>query len=63
LWATIAPASRIVVAELQRLGVDSDIDFTNLNASDLAGRARAYGQLVTGGVSDADARRLTGFED
>lgn len=62
LWSSIAPAAAVVSAELTRLGLPSEIDFAALNASDLAGRARAYGQLVTNGVDEADARRLTGLE-
>lgn len=49
LWATISPAAAVVRAELRRLGLNDGIDFSNLNASDLAGRARASGQLMDGG--------------
>ncbi|MCY4057581.1 MAG: hypothetical protein OXG44_06240 [Gammaproteobacteria bacterium] len=62
LWATIAPVAQLVAAELRRLGLESEIAFDRLNASDLAGRARAFGQLVSNGVLEADARRLTGLE-
>ena len=62
LWATISPAAAIVSAELRRLGLPSEIDFSRLNASDLAGRARAFGQLTTAGVSEDEAKALTGLE-
>ena len=62
LWSTIAPAAALVSAELRRIGLPDGIDFAALNASDLAGRARAYSQLRKAEMPEADARRLTGLE-
>ena len=62
LWSTIAPAAGLVSDELKRLGLDSEIRFDSLNASDLAGRARAYGILVSNGMPDDEARRIAGFD-
>jgi len=62
LWSTVAPAASIVSAELRRLGLDSAISFDALNASDLAGRARAYSQLRKAEMDDSEARRIAGFD-
>lgn len=62
LWATIAPAGHLVASELRRMGLDSRIEFQELNASDLAGRSRAYKQLREAQVPEAEARRICGFE-
>ena len=62
LHSTIAPASKIAAVELSRkLDVDVHFDFSDLFASDLSGRARAFGQMVTAGKSLEDAARLTGL--
>ena len=61
LWATIAPAAGLVSAELRRLGRDDAITFDGLNASDLAGRARAFKQLTEAGMDATEARRVAGF--
>ena len=39
------------------------LNFSRLAAADVSGRARAYGVLVTNGMSDADAREITGIDD
>ena len=61
LWLTISPVVGLVSAELARLGLDPKIDLSQLNASDLAGRARALKGLIESGLPKADARRLTGL--
>ena len=62
LFGTIAPAAAILSSELRRLGQPDRIDFSELRASDLAGRARAYKQLTEAGVARADVARLTGLD-
>lgn len=62
LFIAIKPAANRVSAELRRLGLDPEIDFSGLNAADVAGKARAYGQLRAAEVPDEEARRLTGLE-
>ena len=61
LWLTVSPVVGLVSAELERLGLDPKIDLSQLNASDLAGRARALKGLIESGLPKADARRLTGL--
>lgn len=61
LFGTVAPTAAVVSAELRRLGLPSEIDFAELRASDLAGRARAYKQFREAGMDDAEARRLAGL--
>ena len=61
LFGTVAPAAAVVSAELRRLGLDGEIGFETLRASDLASRSRAYKQLVEAKMPDADARRIAGF--
>ena len=63
LFSTIAPVGRLVGAELSRVtGRPLSLDWAGLFASDLSGRSRAYKQLLESGMSDADARRICGFE-
>ena len=64
LHLTIKPLAALVVAELaHKLEVpDLVFHFDELSAADIAGRARAYGSLKKGGMSDADARRVAGLE-
>ena len=62
LHGTIAPVGAILAAESARaFGLSGVIDFDALFASDLAGRARAYGQLIAAGIDGALARRICGF--
>ena len=60
----IEPMGEIVAAELAaKLDVPGlRLNFGQLFASDLAGRARAVGALVKSGVELADARRLAGLD-
>ena len=63
LWSTIAPIGRVLSAELSRVfGRPVAFDWSGLFASDLAGRARAYKQLLEAGMADDDARRICGFD-
>ena len=63
LHGTIAPIGRIVAQELSaKLETKIELDWRELQASDVQGRARAYSSLVTAGMSSDDAMRLTGFE-
>ena len=61
LHATIAPAAALVSAELRRLGLESEIAFDALRASDIAGRARAFQSLVGGGMPVDRAAALSGL--
>ena len=61
LFGTIMPVAGLVGEELGRLGLASDIDFSDLQASDVQGRARAYKSLTDAGLPEADARRIVGI--
>ena len=52
----------LVSAELQRLGFDGALEFSELRASDVQSRARAYQSLTGAGMDDADARRIAGLD-
>ena len=62
LHSTISPVADVALVELRRKldSPDLRLDFKRLYASDLAGRARAFGQLVTGGMEMAEAAKITG---
>ena len=62
LAGVIAPTAKLVSAELARMKLDPKIDFAAIMSSDLQARARAYGALTKGGMSDEDARRICGFD-
>ena len=63
LHSTIMPLGRLVGPQLDRaLGtLGLAFDFTALAASDIMGRARAFGSLVQGGMSLSDAAAVTGI--
>ena len=70
VFGTIEPVSRVVAAEIARK-LDSPgvrLTFDALRAEDIAGRARSYRALVgnaedSPNMTDADARRLIGFDE
>ena len=64
LASTIQPLAKLVVEELAvKLDVPTlALDFTELRAADISGRARAYGVLITAGMAPADAAEATGLE-
>ena len=64
LASTITPIAKIVVEELA-VKLDTPtlaLDFTELRAADIAGRARAYGVLINAGMPPAEAAEATGLE-
>ena len=63
LHGTLTPVSKIIAAECGRkLGVPNlAINFAELYASDVVGRARALKGLVESGVELQEARRMVGF--
>ena len=63
LHGTLSPVSKIIASECGRkLGVpELRIDFKELYASDVTGRARALKGLVESGVELNEARRMVGF--
>ena len=58
------PWAKLVVEELA-VKLDTPtlaLDFTELRAADIAGRARAYGVLINAGMPPAEAAEATGLE-
>ena len=64
LASTIQPLSKIIIEELgDKLDTPTlALDFTELRAADIAGRARAYGVLINAGMPPAEAAEATGLE-
>ena len=61
LFGTLAPLGRLVSSELSmKLEADVTLDWTELRASDVAGRARAFQSLVGGGMDMAKAAQVSG---
>lgn len=64
LHGTIQPIANLVAEELSvKLDEDVKIDFSELFASDLSGRARAFQSMVQGGMDAAKAAALAGLMD
>ena len=64
LFGSVAPVAKQIEAEA-RMKLDSPdlrIEFSELRASDLTGRARALRQLVDAGMTLAEAKQVCGFE-
>ena len=64
LSSTILPIAKIIVQELA-VKLDTPtlaLDFTELRAADIAGRARAYGVLINAGMDPAEAAEATGLD-
>ena len=62
LFGLIAPLGRVFAAELsEKLEAEISLDWTELRASDIAGRARAFQSLVGGGMDPAKAAALSGL--
>ena len=62
LYGSVSPLAAVVLGELRsKLDPSLDLDFTSLQASDVTGRARAFGSLVAGGVDEGEAMRLAGL--
>lgn len=62
LHGALMPLGRIVAVELSaKLDARIEFDWQALAASDLAGRARAFGSMVKGGLDVADAAAISGL--
>ncbi len=56
VFGAVAPLARSVEVELtEKLETPILLDFSELRASDLAGRSRAYKQLIEAGMTEAQA--------
>ena len=64
LHGLIKNLGALVVEELQaKLDPAAALSFSDLRAGDIAGSARAFGSLVTGGLSAQSAAAIVGFDD
>ena len=62
LFGVVSPIGRVIQAELRsKLDARFSLDFDELRASDLTGRARAFQSLVGGGMSIDQAAALSGL--
>ena len=64
LSSTIQPLAKLVIEELS-VKLDTPtlaLDFTELRAADISGRARAYGVLINAGMPPAEAAEATGLD-
>ena len=62
LFSTVAPLARMVAAELSaKLNADITLDFAELQAADIAGRARAFSSMVQSGMALDRAAALSGL--
>ena len=62
LFSVVAPLGRILAAELKaKVDPSISLDWTELRAADIAGRARAFQSMVGGGMDIAQAAALSGL--
>lgn len=63
LHGTVAPLGKLVMQAAMRAGLEIDLDWQNLFASDIQGRARAFQSLVASGMSLESAAAASGILD
>ena len=64
LHSLIKPLGELVVQEIrEKLDPAAHIDFAALRAGDITGSARAFGSLVTAGLTPQSAAAIVGFDD
>ena len=64
LHGLLKPLGALVVEEIQaKLHPEAALSFDALRAGDITGSARAFGSLVTGGLSAQSAAAIVGFDD
>ena len=64
LHSLLKPLGALVVEELQaKLHPDAALSFDSLRAGDITGTSRAFGSLVTAGVTPKSAAGIVGFDD
>ncbi len=61
LFGVLSPLGRLVQTELRAKLGDVTLDWSELRASDLSGRARAFQSMVGGGMPVADAVAIAGL--
>ena len=61
LFGLVSPLGKMFAAELsEKLNDEITLDWTELRASDIAGRARAFGTFVQGGMDIKEAAAISG---
>ena len=64
LHSLLKPLGALVVEELQaKLHPDAALSFDSLRAGDITGSARAFGSLVTAGLTPSSAAAIVGLDD
>ena len=63
LFGVLSPLGRKVESELRRRLGDVSLDWSELRASDLSGRARAFQSMVGAGMDISKAAGLAGLMD
>ena len=63
LFGVLSPLGRKVESELRRRLGDVSLDWSELRASDLSGRARAFQSMVGAGIDISKAAGLAGLMD
>ena len=64
LHSLLKPLGALVVEELQaKLHPDAALSFDSLRAGDITGSARAFGSLVTAGLTPQSAADIVGFDN
>lgn len=64
LFGVVAPLGRLVSSELTlKLEQEISFEWSELRASDIQGRARAFQSMVGAGIDVADARKLAGLNE
>ena len=62
LHALLKPLGAILGEELrEKLHPDAELSFDSLRAGDITGSARAFGSLVTGGLTPKSAAAIVGL--
>ena len=61
LHGTVAPLGRLLITAAASIGLSITLDWGNLFASDISGRARAFQSLVNGGMDTARAAIVSGL--
>ena len=64
LHSLLKPLGAIIAEELrEKLHPEAALDFSALRAGDIAGTSRAFGSLVTAGLTPQSAAAVVGFDD
>ena len=64
LHSLLKPLGALVVEELQaKLDPDAELSFDSLRAGDITGTSRAFGSLVTAGLTPQSAAEIVGLDD